>query len=71
MFIYYDYIIIYIFIYTHPILRIYMYLCAKTIPIANKLVSFVNELANAYSAQLICNLILNSDWSKQVYLLKF
>ena len=28
-------------------------------------------LTNAYSAQFICSLILNSDWSKQLWLSQF
>ena len=44
----YD-IYLYIIIYTYTILRIFMYLCAKSITIANKLVS----LANGYKQMLI------------------
>ena len=48
-----------------------MYLCAKPISKANKLVSFENGYKNAYSARLPCSLILNFDWSEKVYLSKF
>ena len=50
-----------------------MYLCAKFKPKNSKQTGVIRELAqtNAYSAQLTCRVILNSDWSEKIHLSKF
>ena len=61
----------YYYIYIYKPTLIYVSMCK--IHTNSNQASIISERmqTNAYSAQLTCSLILNSDWSKQVFLSEF